>query len=82
MKKTNKSAYALKNWLRDNRITQAAFAEIIGLQGPSVSKMVNGKSMPTIQQARRIAVATGGSVSIEGWVIETAVGEITLQAAE
>lgn len=82
MIQTNRSAYALKCWLRNNHVTQASFAKRIGVNVSSMSKLVNGKLEPTISLARQIALATHGNVQVEGWAVETAVGEITMQAAE
>ena len=57
----------LREYLEKNGITQGDFAQKIGLAQPSVSKLTLGRSLPSLEVAYRVFVATGGAVTFPDW---------------
>lgn len=49
----------LPEWLAANRVTQAEFAERIGVHPSSVAQYLNNHCRPSLQTFRRIADETG-----------------------
>lgn len=60
--------HPLAIYLRDRNITQAGFAELIGVSQASVSKLLRGANQPSLDLAFRIERATGGAVPAGVWV--------------
>ena len=58
--------YTLAQYLADKGITQAEFADCVGVGQPTVSKLAAGK-MPSLRLAQRIEDATSGAVSVRSW---------------
>lgn len=55
---------ALRTYLEQNRITQAAFAEKVGLNQATVSKLCAGTVGASLATAVRIEKLTGGAVPV------------------
>lgn len=53
---------ALKRYLEDHEITQAAFADRIGVQQPTVSDWLSGRFNPSIANLQAISAETGLSI--------------------
>ncbi len=49
----------IKEILKEKKITAISLAEIVGMAQPSMSNIVNGKVMPSVETLERIAVALG-----------------------
>lgn len=49
----------LPRWLSEHNVTQAEFAERIGVHPSSVAQYLNNHSRPSLQTFRRIADETG-----------------------
>lgn len=56
-------SFRLAKKMRQNRITQEELSETTGLSKPTISKYVNGRSIPNVYVARKIALALECSVS-------------------
>lgn len=57
----------LGEWLQKKHITQQEFANRIGRSQTAVSKLVNGKIMPSVETAQRIRDETKGRVGLNDW---------------
>lgn len=64
----NKGMKELSEHLRGARISQKAFAAMIGVDPSIVSKLLNGSARPGLELAVRIEDATGGAVPARSWV--------------
>lgn len=49
----------IKEILKENKITAISLADAVGMAQPSMSNIVNGKVMPSVETLERIAVALG-----------------------
>jgi len=49
----------IKEILKEKKITAISLAETVGMAQPSMSNIVNGKVMPSVETLERIAVALG-----------------------
>jgi predicted XRE-type DNA-binding protein len=58
----------LAKWLKQQKMTQAAFAWLIGSDQGHVSDLVRGKLFPRVKNIERIAKVTKGAVKFEDWV--------------
>ena len=61
------SENALSRYLTREEISQRAFAASVGVREATVSDWVTGKATPRPAMMARIALATGGDVSIGSW---------------
>jgi len=61
----------LRKYLKENAITQEAFAASIGVGQAFVSKLANGDMLPSRELAIKIEDQTGGIVTIRGWDTKT-----------
>lgn len=75
----NTAARKLSAFLKRERIPQYAFAARIGVGDSAVSRFLNGRRIPTLEQAQRIFEETGGNVTPNDWLI--AVEEDCAEAA-
>ncbi|GGL91843.1 hypothetical protein GCM10011534_12450 [Pseudooceanicola nanhaiensis] len=57
----------LAEYLRSAELTQAAFAERVGVKQPTVHRWLKGEARPSWRVAERIAVTTGGAVPVAAW---------------
>ena len=60
-------AHPLKAWMRANRVTQKQMADHLGTMQGHLSRMMQGKSYPSIEMAYAIDVATDGAVPMQSW---------------
>ncbi len=56
-------AMDLNAYLRTEKLTNAAFGELIGMGASSVWKLRNGKTEPSLRIIQEIERATGGKVT-------------------
>lgn len=52
----------LKQWLKENNITGAQFAEMLGVAQSAVSMWLTGERFPSRKNIQKIAEYTGGEV--------------------
>ncbi|MCB1352085.1 MAG: helix-turn-helix transcriptional regulator [Rhodobacteraceae bacterium] len=71
----------LTEYLRQNGITQAAFAQRIGMSQTGLSKICNGRCSISLERAVQIHHATGGAVTYEA-LLNHAVNPATAGQAE
>ncbi|WP_305096453.1 helix-turn-helix domain-containing protein [Croceibacterium aestuarii] len=57
----------LNAYLKREENSEATLAEKAGCTQASINRYRNGKRFPDIEQARKIAAATDGEVSLELW---------------
>lgn len=57
----------LFQYLANKEISQARFAEQIGVSQPTLSRYVNGDSLPSVVVGARIAEITQNLVSVNDW---------------
>ena len=57
----------LFQYLASKEITQARFAEQVGVSQPPLSRYVNGDSLPSVVVGARIAEITQNKVSVNDW---------------
>ena len=57
----------LEQYLRDNAISGAAFARMIGTSQVSVHRYVNGHRFPSPKTIAKIFEATKGKVTVRDW---------------
>lgn len=57
----------LFQYLENKQISQAYFAEQIGVSQPTLSRYVNGVSLPSVVVGARIAEITQNLVSVNDW---------------
>ena len=58
----------LFQYLASKEISQARFAEQVGVSQPTLSRYVNGDSLPSVVVGARIAEITQNKVSVNDWV--------------
>lgn len=73
----NKSANAMKVWLKDNKIQKGQFALALGISKPSMSRLIRGHQVPSIELALRIEQQTGGKVRVRDWTLTLSDTEAT-----
>lgn len=56
---------SLASYLESAGIKPAQFAAQIGVPASTITRILNGKRVPRIDTARKIALATGGKVKVE-----------------
>ena len=57
----------LSTYLKDNAISQRAFAAKIGIHHSVLSRFIANKARPSLTTALRIQRETGGVVSADSW---------------
>ena len=57
----------LTSYLKSRSISQAVFAEKIGVTQSAISKLCSGAIFPELETALTIARETGGAVPVEAW---------------
>ena len=57
----------LFQYLASKEISQARFAEQVGVSQPTLSRYVNGDSLPSVVVGARIADITQNLVSVNDW---------------
>ena len=57
----------LFQYLANKEISQASFAEQVGVSQPTLSRYVNGDSLPSVVVGARIAEITQNKVSVNDW---------------
>ncbi len=57
----------LREWRRQNGVSQVELAKRTGIQQDLLSKYENRRRKPKYQNRRAIAEATGGAVSEDSW---------------
>ena len=62
----------LGDWLKQQGITQAEFAERIRSDQGHVSDLVRGKVRPRLESIARIQTATAGAVTADDWLAAAA----------
>ncbi len=67
MKIIKNGGMKLAAYLRDQTISQRAFAEAVGITPETVSRLVNGRLRPGRKMMERIATATGNAVRPNDW---------------
>lgn len=77
MKNETQSSKYLSDWLRERKIPKGEFARKMGISKPSMSRIIQGRQLPTIDLATKIELETRGFVSVKGWVTP-----LQLEAAE
>ena len=60
----------LRNYLTNRGISQRWFAKAIGITPNHLSRIISGKSIPTIKLANEIEKQTGGLITMYDWVNE------------
>lgn len=63
----SKSAHALRLYLKQNGIKHKQFAERLGINAPSMSRIMQGHTTPDLRQATDIHRLTKGAVDALGW---------------
>lgn len=58
----------LAAWLKQQKMTQAQFAKLIGSDQGHVSDLVRGKLRPRANNIARIEKATKGAVRFDDWL--------------
>ena len=58
----------LKKYLTDNGLRQEKFGKKVGATQSTISKIISGKKMPSLEMALTIARETNGAVPAESWV--------------
>jgi predicted XRE-type DNA-binding protein len=58
----------LAQWLKQQKMSQAAFAKLIGSDQSHISDLVCGKMRPRAENIELITKATKGAVKFEDWV--------------
>ena len=57
----------LQTYLKDNTLSQSRFAEMIGVNQATISKLCAGAISPNLETAQKIATATNGAVPLDSW---------------
>lgn len=58
---------SLRDYLSVNAIRQGCFARLVGVRQPTVSRLVSGKTRPSLDLALRIETETKGKVPASVW---------------
>lgn len=56
-------------YLSDNKVTEEAFAQLVGVTQPQVNKWRRGVSLPSVGTAAKIEQETRGLVSLADWAV-------------
>lgn len=62
----------LADWLKHNRMTPAAFAELLGVDKSTATRWANEETTPRPAQMRAIKEKTGGAVTADDFVPDVA----------
>jgi DNA-binding XRE family transcriptional regulator len=62
-----RASQLLSAWRRENKLSQGAAAEMLGVRQPTWSEYEIGRKIPRTTTALEIARMTGGAVPIEAW---------------
>lgn len=57
----------LAKYLSDNKLTETAFAEILGVSQVTINRYIRGDRFPVREIILKIEDATGGQVSAADW---------------
>lgn len=57
----------LKEYMQKERMRQGPLAERLGFSQSFVSRLMNGRNLPTIRVAEKIEIATNGAVRAQDW---------------
>lgn len=57
----------LNRYLKSNNLSQSAFADRVGVNQATISKLVRGTIMPSIGLALAIQRETAGAVPVDVW---------------
>lgn len=57
----------LEKYLENSPLSEAAFAELIGVKQATVNRYVNGKRFPSPVMIQRIEKASKGKVKVMDW---------------
>lgn len=60
----------LKSWRKENRLTQARAANVLGVDRVSLARWECGDRFPSPQMQARIHQMTDGAVSPNDWIME------------
>lgn len=60
----------LKTYLRETRMTAAAFAKVIGVELSTVERLLAGQEVADLSLAQRMIDATGGALLLEDFIPE------------
>jgi predicted transcriptional regulator len=58
----------LARYLDERKMTLQDFGDLIGVNGPSVSRYIHGDRIPRVETMARIERATGGAVAAQDWL--------------
>jgi transcriptional regulator with XRE-family HTH domain len=58
---------ALRFWLFENKISERKFSQRIGISQGTMSRYINGKTIPSVIVASKVHKETGGAVAPEMW---------------
>jgi DNA-binding transcriptional regulator YdaS (Cro superfamily) len=58
----------LRDYLHHNRIPKGEFADLVGISGPWLSQLCEGRGWPSREVAARISSATNGEVTANDFV--------------
>lgn len=59
----------LRKHLSSQNITQAAFADMLGISRGYLSEILSGEKTPGLELAVRIETATEGQVTARSWIV-------------
>lgn len=62
----------LANFLESKGISQAKFADLIGVEQAAISRYITGTRMPRKEHLARIRTVTGGAVTADDFVLAEA----------
>lgn len=62
----------LKSYLKEQGVTQVAFADLVGTTSATISRLCSSDLKPSLDLAHRIEVATKGCVPTEVWLDDPA----------
>jgi transcriptional regulator with XRE-family HTH domain len=66
----------LAAYLDNTRMTQAKFAEAIGVKQPTVNRWLKKQARPSWDKAVKIQTFTEGAVTVSGWVSDFKKGSV------
>lgn len=68
----------ITDWLKENTVSRAALAELLGVSRGYMSDLANGNKKPSLEIAMRIHLATGGAVTLESWFSEDEISALSM----
>ena len=66
----------LKEYIKEKKMTQAAFGHLVGVSHVQIHRLIYGKRTPSFRLAKRIENITGGLVTTDDFPIEDVTDEI------